>query len=130
MITEHVSRYNESLFSYFIVWKINNVDFRVVDRELGARIATKMEEHADLLARLCRICATFCTASKRITYLSTVVPHIFIVFGMNISKDIPSSHPASFCYLCYHTITWIMESHTKCVQWYLMAGRYTVTMSV
>ena len=65
-----------------------------------------MEEHADLLARLY---AGFVQSSAHllnVKYLSTVVPHmLFIVIGINMSKDVPSSHPVSLCYLCCHTIT-------------------------
>lgn len=67
-----------------------------------------MDEHADLLTRLCRICGRCCTSTRRqvpIYSCTSYASDLFIVFEISISNDLPSTHPTTFCYSCYQTIS-------------------------
>ena len=66
-----------------------------------------MAEHVHHLAKICRICARLCTSTRRKVPIYSCISYtsdLLIVFGISISNDLPSTHPTSFCYLCYQTI--------------------------
>ena len=70
---------------------------------------------------------------------TTVVPHMLLTYSLSLELILARTyHPLILPHFATCAATplhrtrkpWIVESHTKCVQWYLMAGRYTVTMGV
>ena len=87
--------------------------------------------HTIYQLRLRRTCSRLCTSTRR--QVPSYASDLFIVVGINID-DLWSTHPASFCYLCYQPIDhamcalvfdgWI--SHSDDVCWVCEQGRKCV----
>ena len=93
------------------LYLMNNVYRSAVYDHIGS-----MDHHIVIIQKRCRVCGNLLVATgkrKRFYQCSEFAAQLFSVFSIDISNDVPGTHPSSFCYSCKQVLDRYLQAQDR-----------------